>query len=88
MQFEWNATKAKTNHRKHRVSFEELPQFSAIRLQRFMKIPAEGRYLLIGTSASRRLLIVAFAERRDRIRVINARRVTKREREMYEKENR
>jgi len=39
MEFEWNATKAKTNLRKHRVSFEEAASvFSEIRVQRIMKI--------------------------------------------------
>ncbi len=49
---------------------------------------AERRYLAIGISARGRLLIVAFAYSGERIRIINARRVTKQEREMYEAEER
>jgi uncharacterized protein len=44
----------------------------------------EERYLIVGESIRGRLLIVSYTERRDLIRVISAREVTKAEREAYE----
>jgi uncharacterized protein len=44
----------------------------------------EARYLIIGASNRRRLLIVSYTERDDSIRLISAREVTRSEREAYE----
>ena len=44
----------------------------------------EERYLIIGKSNRGRLLIVSYTERRELIRIISAREVTKSEREAYE----
>lgn len=44
----------------------------------------EDRYILIVMSANHRLLMVAHAERGDRIRIMSARELTRREREQYE----
>ena len=46
----------------------------------------EPRFITVGLSANQRLIIVAHAERGDRIRIINARRATRRERRKYESE--
>lgn len=48
----------------------------------------EKRCLTIGASAQGRLLIVSFEDRGERIRVINARKLTRRERGLYEEEDR
>jgi uncharacterized DUF497 family protein len=92
MEFEWNQQKAKTNLRKHGVSFEEAATVFEDALATTYEDPDhsahERRYLTIGTSARGRLLHIAFADRGERIRIINARKVTKRERELYEKEER
>ena len=48
----------------------------------------ERRFMLIGASARRRLLIIAYEHRGATIRIINARRLTRRERKMYEEEDR
>jgi uncharacterized DUF497 family protein len=45
---------------------------------------AERRYLLLGMSSRRRLLVIAFVERPPRTRLISARRATRRERRRYE----
>ncbi|RPI73792.1 MAG: BrnT family toxin, partial [Desulfobacteraceae bacterium] len=47
---------------------------------------AEDRCLTIGMSSIRKLLIVAHTERGDRIRIINARELTRAERKTYEEE--
>jgi uncharacterized DUF497 family protein len=44
----------------------------------------EPRFVTIGLSASRRLIVVAHAERGERIRIVGARRATRRERRRYE----
>jgi uncharacterized protein len=44
----------------------------------------EDRYLIVGESNQRRLLIVSYTERGSLIRLISAREVTRTEREVYE----
>ena len=90
MQFEWNATKADANIKKHRVSFEEAVTVFADPLARIFADPdhsaKEKRELIIGHSSQSRLLIVGFTERNHTVRVIHARSATKRERHEYEEE--
>jgi uncharacterized DUF497 family protein len=47
----------------------------------------EKRYLLLGMSNRRRLIVVAFAERPPRTRLISARRAQRHERKRYEEES-
>ena len=44
----------------------------------------EHRYLIVGESQQRRLLIVSYTERGDAVRLISAREVTAAERKAYE----
>ncbi|PSB26975.1 BrnT family toxin [Stenomitos frigidus] len=44
----------------------------------------EERYLIVGESNQGRLLIVSYTEKRNSIRLISAREVTRSEREAYE----
>jgi uncharacterized protein len=92
MEFEWDPNKARANLRKHKVSFEEATTVFSDALATTYEDPdhsaKERRFLTIGTSAKGRILHIAFADRGDRIRIINARSVTRRERELYEKEDR
>lgn len=44
----------------------------------------EARFVTIGASTRRTVLVVAHTERNDTIRIISARRATRREREFYE----
>ena len=46
--------------------------------------PDEARFLTIGASKQGNILVVAHTERNDTIRIISARRATRREREFYE----
>jgi uncharacterized DUF497 family protein len=66
MEFEWNSEKARTNLRKHRVSFEEASTVFKDALAVIYGDPdhsiKERRYLTIGTSQKGRLLHVAFAD--------------------------
>ncbi len=45
----------------------------------------EDRFVLIGNSGRNRLLVIVLTERGNKIRIINARKATKNEREQYEK---
>ena len=86
--FEWQASKAEANFRKHGVGFgEALPVF-ADPLARIFDDPDhsadESREVIVGHSTRQRLLIVSFTERGRKVRIISARRATKRERHDYE----
>jgi hypothetical protein len=89
--FEWDPKKAKRNSRKHGVTFEEASTVFGDPLALLMPDPdhssSEERYLLLGMSNQRRLLVVAFAERPPRTRLISARRATRREKTRYEEES-
>jgi hypothetical protein len=88
--FEWDPVKAETNVRKHGVTFDEASTIFGDPLNLLMEDPDhshdEERYLLLGMSNRRRLLVVAFAERPPRTRLISARRATRQERRRYEEE--
>lgn len=86
--FEWDTAKAKRNLGKHGVSFDEASTVFADPLALLMSDPdhsiEEERHVLLGMSNRSRLLVVAFAERPPRTRLISARRATRRERRQYE----
>ena len=89
--FEWDPRKAESNARKHGVTFEEASTVFADPLGLVMPDPdhslSEERYLVLGMSNRQRLLVVAFAERPPRTRLISARRATRRERRCYEEKS-
>ena len=88
--FEWDITKAKTNLRKHRVSFTEATTVLRDRLSITIHDPDhsanEERYITIGASITGRFLMVAHTDRGDRTRIISARELTRKERKAYETE--
>jgi uncharacterized protein len=85
---EWDESKNLLNQKKHRVSFEEAATVFADPLEMMIDDPdhssAEYRFISIGESLRRRLLVVSYTDRGDRIRIINARTPTRRERRAYE----
>jgi hypothetical protein len=87
-EFEWDARKADENLKKHGVAFEEALTVFADPLARIFDDPdhseSERRELIIGYSASERVLIVSFTEREPRTRIIGAREATPHERQNYE----
>jgi uncharacterized DUF497 family protein len=86
--FEWDPRKAIANLRKHSVSFEEALTAFADPLSMTIPDPdnaaGEERCLLVGTSVRGRLVVAAHVERGQNIRIISARRATRRERRDYE----
>jgi len=89
--FEWDPAKAESNRRKHGVTFDEASTIFGDPLAILMADPdhsvGEQRYLVLGMSNRRRLLVVAFAERAPRTRLISARPATRQERRKYEEES-
>ena len=88
MQFEWDPEKAAGNVRKHGVSFEDAATVFDDVLSLTGRDPdhslGEQRSVTFGLSSAGRVLVVAHAERGDRIRIISARRATRPERRLYE----
>jgi uncharacterized protein len=88
LEFEWDPTKAEANLRNHGISFAEASTAFHDPLSLTISDPEhsgrEERYLLLGASTAGRLVVVAHTERRDRIRIISARKPTRRERRQYE----
>jgi uncharacterized DUF497 family protein len=86
--FEWDRRKAEANLQKHEVSFEEaqtvFTDLLAITLRDPDHSEEEERFVEIGMSDSRRVLVVGYTERGQRIRLINARKASTRERKQYE----
>jgi hypothetical protein len=89
--FEWDRTKAESNRRRHGVTFDEGSTVFGDPLAMLMPDPdhsaEEERHLLLGLSNRRRLLVVAFAERPPRTRLISVRRAARHERRNYEEES-
>ena len=86
--FEWDPRKASRNEEAHGVSFHEAATAFGDPLSVTIPDPdhseGEERFVLIGLSASGRVLVVVHTERDDRIRLISARAATRRERRAYE----
>jgi uncharacterized DUF497 family protein len=88
MEFEWDPEKARQNERKHGVSFFEASEVFDDALSSTVVDPdhplEENRFLIFGRSVSGSYLVVSYAERGERIRLISARLMTPRERKAYE----
>jgi len=91
VEFEWDSEKAAANVRRRRVSFNEAATVLEDPLSTTFPDEAhsegEMRFVTVGVSQRGRLLVVAHTERNDTIRIISARRATRREREFYEQGN-
>ena len=88
MEFEWNEKKASGNARKHGVTFHEAATVFGDPLAITFSDPDhstdEQRYLTFGESRFHRLVVVSHAGRRDRVRIISARTMTRGEKRIYE----
>jgi uncharacterized DUF497 family protein len=86
--FRWNKEKARANLKKHGISFEEASSAFGDPLSATIDdvdhSKGENRYILIGETASRNLVVVSHTERRGEIRIISARLASRRERRAYE----
>lgn len=89
IKFEWDESKAAANLKKHQISFEEAKSifFDEFGVQFFDEDHSfdEDRFLMLGLSSQAKLLIVCHCEREQGavIRIISARKATKRESAFY-----
>ena len=90
MKFDWDPSKAKRNLAKHGVSFEEAATAFEDPLYVDFFDPEhseeENRYIRVGSSNQKRILVVAYSEREEQTRIISARPATKHERQAYEED--
>ena len=87
-EFEWDAWNVKKNEHKHHVTIIECEQIFADPLKRIMfdklhSSKKETRFILLGSTEVGRVLFVAFTLRNNRIRVISARDLNRKERYLY-----
>ena len=86
MDVEFDPQKAVANFRKHRVGFEEAATCFFDQLALSMEDPFsqdENRWILIGMSVKARYLTVVYTIRNKQLRIISARKATKREVKNY-----
>jgi uncharacterized protein len=87
--FSWDDRKNKSNQMKHRVSFEEAQTVffdeSGIEYYDPDHSGSEDRFLMLGHSYRIRVLVVSYTLRRDgaEIRIISARKATRKEQKAY-----
>jgi uncharacterized DUF497 family protein len=90
MQFEWDPKKARSNLKKHGVSFEEAVTVFYDPLSATFDDPdhssSEPRFITIGYSTGNRLLYVSHSDRGETLRIISARIATAHERKRHEEE--
>ena len=88
MNFEWDEEKAISNLSKHDVSFDEATTVFGDPLALTFSDPAhsdeEDRFLTFGRASNGRHLVVSHTDRDDKIRLISAREMTRKERSDYE----
>ena len=88
MEFQWDTNKAVTNFTKHGVTFSAAATVFGDPLEVTIADPdhseGEFRFLPIGYSEAGRLLVVAYTERYNHIRIITARPATPQEVRNYE----
>jgi uncharacterized DUF497 family protein len=88
MRFEWHDDKAESNALKHGITFEEAVTVFADPYLLFTEdvqhSQREEREWAIGESENGSIVVVVFTMRGERIRIISARRATKRECQRYE----
>ena len=88
LQLEWDPRKAKVNLAKHGVSFEEAMTVFGDLLARIFDDEEhsedEKREIIIGHSIQQHLVLLSFTCVEDTIRLLSARKATRRERKDYE----
>ena len=89
LRFTWDKSKSKANQKKHGISFEEAQTvfFDENAIEYFDPdhSESEDRFLLLGLSSSLRIVVVShcYRKREFLIRIISARKATKKEQKVY-----
>jgi uncharacterized protein len=85
--YEWDSGKATANLKKHQVAFAEAATVFldplAVTYQDPDHSEGEHRYVTVGESSRRRVILVAHLDWGNRIRIISARRATRKETHEY-----
>ncbi|HEX3810727.1 MAG TPA: BrnT family toxin [Rhizomicrobium sp.] len=86
--FEWDDEKAQANYRKHGIAFEMAVAVfhDPLAMEIFDPDSGEDRFVIIG-QAELLVLAVVYTERGENIRLISARRATRKEHDAYYREN-
>ena len=86
MRVEWDAAKAKANLKKHGIDFADAATVLFDELATTVRDVSsdEERYATIGADALGRILVVVYAWTEEHVRLISARKGTKKERRQYE----
>ena len=90
MKFERDPNKADRNLKRHKVTFKEAATVFSDPLSLTFPDPdhsfEESRFITIGTSFKKRILLISHTDSGDTVRIISARKATNRERKHYEEE--
>lgn len=88
LQFEWDGVKARSNLKKHEIGFEEAATVfgdaDSLTIDDPEHSKNETRFVTIGKSHLLKILIVVHTGRGNNIRIISARRASRKERKTYE----
>ena len=86
--FEWDHEKAASNLEKHGITFEEastvFKDSLSLTINDLLHSVGEQRFVTIGESAEREVLVVVHTQQDTKIRIISAREATRKERRDYE----
>ena len=85
--YQWDPDKARVNRKKHAVDFADAVGVFEDTLALTINdagSPEEPRWITLGTDFGGRLLVVVYTYRGEAIRLISARKATKKERDCYE----
>ena len=90
MRYEWDEEKRRQNLRKHAVEFADA--VSALEDEDALTSPdddsdEEDRFVTLGANLFGRILVVVYTWRGDMVRLISARKATKREQDDYYRQN-
>jgi|GEM_PF-149807 len=85
---EWDPAKARSNFARHGINFTDAA--TVLNCELAISIPdlglvGEERFVTVGADALGRILVVSYTYRRNRVRIISARRATRSERKEYGK---
>ena len=90
LRFEWHGRKARMNVAKHGVSFDEARTVFgdplSITVADLGHTEDEYRFVIVGLTDQRRLVVVSHVERGDTIRIVSARTANRREKKAYEED--
>ena len=91
IQFDWDKANSGKNWKSHKVSDEECEEAFFDQNKKMLKDAIhsgdEERFILLAQTKAIRILFIVFTTRGEKIRVISARDLNKKEKNLYEKSN-